>query len=300
MDIFMTGASGYIGGTIALRLQRDGHRVRGLARSADKAARLVALGIEPVIGGLDDGAVLIAEARRAEGVINTADSDHRGAVEALLEGLADSGKPLLHTSGSSIVADEACGAASSDKIYDEDTPLDPVPDKKARVAIDALVRAGAGRGVRAAVVCNTLIYGTGRGLARDSAQVPTLVAQARKSGVVRHVGRGLNVWSNVHVDDVAELYVLALARAAAGGFYFVENGEASFREVTTAIARRLGLGAPQDWPVEQATAEWGRGRAVYSLGSNSRVRGRRARADLGWQPRGVALVPWIEREMAAA
>lgn len=300
MDIFMTGASGYIGGTIAMRLQRDSHRLRGLVRGADKAARLAAIGIEPVIGSLDDTALLTAEARRADGVINTADSDHRGAVEALLAGLAGSGKPLLHTSGSSIVADDACGAAASDKIYDEDTPLDPVPDKKARVAIDALVRAGAGSGVRAAVVCNTLIYGAGRGLARDSAQVPTLVALARKSGIVRHVGRGLNVWSNVHVDDVAELYVLALAQAAPGGFYFAENGEAAFRDVTAAIARRLGLGAPQDWPVDEAIAEWGKGRAVYSLGSNSRVRGRRARADLGWQPREVALAPWIEREMAAA
>lgn len=300
MDIFMTGASGYIGGTIAVRLRRDGHRLRGLVRGADKAARLAAIGIEPVIGSLDDAALLTAEARRAGGVINTADSDHRGAVAALLDGLAGSNKPFLHTSGSSIVADDACGAHASDRIYDEDTPLDPVPDKQARVAIDGLVRSGAGRGVRAAVICNTLIYGNGRGLARDSAQVPTLVAEARKSGVVRHVGRGLNVWSNVHVDDVAEIYALALAKAAPGGFYFAENGEASFRDVTAAIARRLGMAGPQDWPVDNAIAKLGKGRAVYSLGSNARVRGRRSRAELGWQPRGIALIPWIEREMAAA
>lgn len=297
MNIFMTGASGYIGGTVACRLLAAGHRVRGLVRGADKAARLAALGVEPVVGSLDDAATLIAEARRADAVINTADSDHRASVATLIEGLAASGKPFLHTSGSSICADEARGMAASDRVFDDDTPLDPVPAKQARVAIDGLVRAAARRGVHAAVLCNTMIYGNGRGLVRDSAQIPTLAAEGHRSGVVRHVGRGLNVWSNVHVDDVAELYLLALEKAAAGGFYYVENGEAAFRDITAAIARRLGLGAPQDWPAEDAIRVWGESRALYSLGSNSRVRARRARAELGWKPRHASVTDWIEREM---
>ena len=115
--------------------------------------------------------------------------------------------------------------------------------------------------------------------------------------MARPVGHGRNVWSNVHVDDMAELYALALEHAPAGAFYYVENGEASFAEAAAAIARRLGLGAPQPWPVEDAIAELGFAQAVYSLGSNSRVRGRRARAELGWTPRHGSLIDWIEREM---
>ena len=297
MNIFMTGATGYIGGTIAKQLLDEGHRVRGLVRNADKAKRLAGIGIEPVSGGLDDAAVLVAEARRADAVINTADSDHRPSILALLDGLGGSGKPFLHTSGSSIVADEARGDHASDRIFEDDTPLEPVPGKQARVAIDRLVRDAAQRGVHSVVLCNTMIYGNGRGLTRDSAQIPTLVAQARKSGIVRHVGRGLNVWSNVHIDDVAELYLLALEKAAAGGFYYVENGEASFRDISSAIARRLGLAAPQDWPAEEAIREWGESSAVYSLGSNSRVRARRARAELGWKPKHSSVTVWIDREM---
>jgi nucleoside-diphosphate-sugar epimerase len=147
------------------------------------------------------------------------------------------------------------------------------------------------------VLCNTLIYGHGRGLARDSVQLPTLRDHALRTGVVRHVGRGLNVWSHVHVDDVAEVYALALAKAPAGLFAFVENGEASYRALTTAMARALSLGAPQGMSVEEAIALWGVGAAVYSLGSNSRVRGRRARKVLGWNPRGVGVIDWIGTEM---
>lgn len=297
MNIFLTGATGYIGGTVAHRLMDEGHKLSGLVRDADKARRLASIGIEPVMGGLDDAAVLTAEARRADGVINAASSDHRGAVEALLAGLAGSNKPFLHTSGSSIVADEAHGDVASDKIYDEETPLEPVPGKRARVAIDDLVRGAASHGVRSAVICPTMIYGLGLGLARDSAQIPGIAERARKSGVVRHVGRGLNIWSNVHVEDVAEVFRLALAKAPAGAFYFVENGEASYRDVCVAIASRLGLGAPQAWPFEQAVKELGENSAAYSFGSNSRVRARRARAELGWHPKHVSAIDWIAKEL---
>jgi hypothetical protein len=69
---------------------------------------------------------------------NAASSDHRGAVEVLIAGLAGSGKPFLHTSGSSIVADLAMGEPS-DRIFHEGTPIEPQAEKAARVAIDRLV-----------------------------------------------------------------------------------------------------------------------------------------------------------------
>lgn len=297
MNIFMTGATGYIGGTIARRLLDDGHRVRGLVRDTEKARRLASFGVEPVTGSLDDAAVLMVEARRADAVVNTANSDHRGAVEALLEGLAGSDKPFIHTSGSSIVADDAHGDVASQKIYDEDTPFEPVAGKQSRVAIDRTIRDASRRGVRSIVVCPTMVYGNGLGLARDSAQIPGLARTAKATGVVRHVGKGLNIWSNVHVEDVADLYSLALAGAPAGSFYFAENGEASYRDICAAIARRLKLGEPQAWPFEDAAKELGENSAAYTFGSNSRVRARRARRELGWQPRHSSATAWIEAEL---
>lgn len=296
MNVFVTGAAGFIGGSIATGLVKAGHHVTGLVRSAEQAAELTALGIAPVIGSLDDAAVLTEQAHKADAVINAASSDHRAAVETLLTALQGSNKPFLQTSGSSIVGD-ASGGKASDVIYFEDNLPEPTVDKAARVAIDNLILAAAQDGVNSAVICNTLIYGHSLGVQRDSVQLPRLLKQARKSGVVRHVGTGQNIWSNVHIEDVVALYLLALTKNVPGTFYFVESSEAAFVDMTTAIADALKLGKPQDWPLAEAEAEWGYEMANYGLGSNSRVRGKHARELLGWAPKRTSVVEWIRHEM---
>jgi len=192
------------------------------------------------------------------------------------------------------------GNKLSEYVFDEDTPFIVELEKQERHAIDNLILAAATKGVRSIVLCNSMIYGSGTGLHADSVQVPRLVQQASRSGVVRTVGSGVNRWSNVHIHDVAELYRLALEKAPAGAFYFVENGENSYAEIGAAIARRLDLGTVQSWTVEEATREWGEGHARYSFGSNSRVRGRRARRELSWAPMHDSLTQWIEHEMPVA
>jgi nucleoside-diphosphate-sugar epimerase len=293
--VFVTGANGFIGGAVASALVAAGHTVRGLVRDETKGDAVAAHGIVPVVGSLDEPALLQAEARAADAVVNAASSDHRGAVETLIAALRDSGKSLIHSSGSSIVADLAMGEPS-DRIFDEAMPLAPLPDKAARVAIDRLVLGAARAGIRAVVLCNTMIYGHALGPPAQSVQIPALVRQAKASGVVRYIGRGLNRWSNVHIADVAALYLLALAKAPAGTFMYVESGEAALGEIAAAIATRLGLGAPQSWSGEQAIAAWGRATATFSLGSNSRVRGKAAAA-LGWAPARRSVTEWIVNEM---
>jgi nucleoside-diphosphate-sugar epimerase len=295
MRIFLTGANGFIGGSVATTLIAAGHRVRGLVRDRAKADVVTAHGIEAVIGSLDDAVVLHDEARAADAVINAASSDHRGVVETLISALRGSGKALIHSSGSSIVADLAMGEPS-DRVFDEATPVEPLPEKAARVAIDALVLAAPG--IRSVVLCNTMIYGHALGPPAQSVQIPALVKQAKGSGVVRYIGRGLNRWSNVHIADVAALYELAVAKAPPATFIYVESGEEALGQIAKAIAVRLGFGAPQSWNADAAIAAWGRNMAVFSLGSNSRVRGKIA-AELGWSPTQRSVTHWIGNDLLA-
>ena len=284
MRVFLTGAGGFIGGAVASAMVADGHSVRGLVRNPGQAAVLAAQGIEPVIGVLEDANLLEVEAQLADGVVNCADSDHRGAIETLLRALAGSGKVLIHTSGSSVVSDEAMGEPS-DKIFSDDSPFYPLPDKVARVEIDRLVLAA--DGIRSTVLCNTMIYG-------DAVRAKRAMA----SGVAAYVGRGLNRWSNAHIDDVAALYVSALKHPEPGGFMFVESGEEALGVLVQAMASRLGLGTARSLPAEQAIVLLGREVAVFALGSNSRVRGKKAVEVLGWRPKHCSILNWIETDIA--
>ncbi|HWO60741.1 MAG TPA: NAD-dependent epimerase/dehydratase family protein [Umezawaea sp.] len=297
MKTFLTGATGYVGGSIAVALLAAGHRVVGLARSADAGPALRELGVEPVFGTLDDADLLAEQARAADVVVNAASSDHAASVAVFLDALAGSGKAYVQTSGAGVVADKARGAAPVRPVLSDDDEFTPEPEKAARAALDRSILAAAGRGIRTVVVCPTLIYGHGLGLRRDSYQVPQLIGLARRDGVPGHVGEGLNVWSAVHVEDLADLYVLLVEKGEAGTFLYAENGEASFADVAAAIGRALGQEAPpRPLDFAAATELWGEGAATFTMSSNVRVRADRARS-LGWAPSRPSVLDWIAAEV---
>ena len=295
MKVFCTGASGYIGGSVAVALRAAGHEVVGLVRSEENARKIEALGIKPIIGSLDDAGILAAAAASADAVVNSANADHEVSLQAITQALAGSGKPLIHTSGSSIVGTPSSGERV-DAIYDEESPLTPSPGRAARVALNARILASKAQGLRPIIICPSLIYGMGRGPAADSIQVPLLITLARKSRGAKHLGPGANIWSNVHLDDLVDLYLLALASAPPSAFYFAENGENSMSEVCVAINRMLNFDKP---PVpmsgDEAGREWGESVAQNTMGSNSRVRAVRARKELGWCPHRPSLIEEIEQ-----
>ncbi len=282
--VFVTGASGYIGGTVAVRLAKAGYQVKGLTRSESSADKLKTLGVEPVLGDLLDAALLGKCAKEADVVVDAADSDNEEAVKALIAALKGSDKVFIHTSGSSIVADQANGEPA-DKVYDESTQYTPAAGKQARVDIDKYVTDSAKDGIRAVVICPCLIYGKGSGVKTESQQVPGLINAAIESGTAKHIGRGENIWSTVHVDDLAGLYLLVIEKAPTGGlFLFAENGETTFKQIAENIKEGLGLKtAVGSWTIEEASQKFGAGMAIFALGSNSRIRGKKSR-ELGWQP----------------
>lgn len=294
MKIFLTGATGYIGGSVATALLAAGHQVYGLVRSQSRASEARERGIVPVLGSLEDAEVLRNAASNCDAVVNAASADHRLAAQTLLDALAGSGRVFLHTSGSSIVGTRACGERVDD-VYDEETPFEPSPARAERVALNRDILAAAATGVRTVVICPSLIYGLGTGVKLHSIQVPWLIALARKQGVATHIGSGANLWANVHIDDLVDLYLRALVAAPAGAFYYAENGENSMRELCEAINCSLGFkGATASMTIDEAVLHWGAGAANDTMASNSRVRAVRARRELGWSPAALSLLEEIK------
>ena len=58
-----------------------------------------------------------------------------------------------------------------------------------------------------------MIYGTGRGLQPGSDQIPKLIGLSKQVNAGAYFGKGLNRYSNVHIDDLVDLYLLVMEKA---------------------------------------------------------------------------------------
>lgn len=229
--VLITGITGYIGGTVAKKLLERNYRVMGLIRNEAAAKDLEESGIETIIGNIHDEAVLRSAVSQADAIIHTADSaDDAYAVDSLINALEGSGKTFIFTSGSAIFGGKENGE-KNDFVFTEDIPLHPRLEMASRVLINNYVLQSAKKNIRSIVIVPTMVYGTGSGLKKDSIQLPALINFSKKKGFGAYFGPGENRWSNLHVEDLADLYVLALEKAKAGSLYYAENGSSTIKNL---------------------------------------------------------------------
>lgn len=290
MEVFLIGATGYIGSAVADALQAAGHTVIGLARSDDAAQRLEARGIRAFIGDLNDPARVAQGAYEANAVIyaasasgpDTPQTDLK-AVEAILSALDGTGKPFIYTSGVWVMGN------TGEQIADEETPLAPTPLVAWRPAVEQRVLAAAERSVRTVVIRPAIVYGRSGGL------VAGLVQSARERGIVQFIGTGENRWSLVHIDDLCDLYVQTLEQAPAGTLLFAASGSTvRVREVAEAASRAGGaIGRTEAWQVEEARQTMGP--YADALVLDQQISGTKAMRLFGWTPQAPSLFEELEK-----
>ncbi|MFC4313657.1 SDR family oxidoreductase [Steroidobacter flavus] len=284
MDVFITGASGWVGSAVVRDLLTAGHRVSGLVRSDDKAAELTALGAQAIRGTLDDHDVLRKAASAADAVIHTAfnhdfskfaenaEQDRR-AIEVLGSALEGSNCPLLVTSGLARLAQGRLATES-------DVP-DPAMPRKS----EAGARAVAERGVRVGVIrLAPSVHGLG-----DHGFIPMLIGMARAKGISAYIDEGTNRWAGVYRLDAARVYRLALEQGVTEpAYHAVADEGVPFKQIAAVIGRRLGL------PVESRPREHFGGFANFA-GADMCASSERTRTLLGWTPTGPDLLTDIDQ-----
>ncbi len=287
MKVFIVGAAGYAGVSLVEELARHGATLSGLARSEVAADKLRSLGVAPIAGDAEDSGLLADCAARADAVVFSANIpfDREAAVMApLFDRLAGSGKPFIFTSGTAVLSIETLQGEWREESFAEGDLFTPIPRMQTRVATEALVRAQAERGIRAMVIRPPLIWGRG-----GSKQVPAMFRSVVQTGAACYVGRGLNCYSNVNVDDLAALYGLALKKGVAGGLYHAVGGEVGFRAIAEAVAQATGAGT-RSVTMEEACEIWSTREGPMYFGVSSRSRSPRSHSELGWRPQQFDLI----------
>jgi len=280
MQVFLTGATGYVGSAVLEALLRGSHRVTAIVRDLEQAERLESRGVKAVIGELGTPSSYATAIDGADAVIHTAlEGSARGvekdreAIGTLLGALDrhrnGSPRTFIYTSGIWVL-----GPTTGP--VDESAPLDPAAYPAWRPAHEQMVLDAGTNGIRTVVVRPGIVYGGTRGIVSD-------LLKDALNGLVRVVGPGKNCWPMVYARDLGELYVRLLqAPDARGIFHANDEGDERVNDIVDAIADHLAQRPDvRHMPMPEARRKLGA--YADALAIDLRVRSPRAKA-LGWMP----------------
>jgi len=260
-EILVTGASGFVGSAVAIKLHRSGHRVRALIRRDSRRAQLAGLDVDFVEGDIRDAQAVRRALAGVRYVFHVA-ADYRlwardrreifstnveGTRVVMQEARRAGVERVVYTSSVATLALRGDGGAA-----DETVPLAIEEGigayKRSKIAAERLVEAMiADDGVPAVIVNPSTPIGP-----RDVRPTPTgrIVVEAARGRMPGFVDTGLNL---VHVDDVADGHVAALTRGAIGERYILGGQNVLLADMLAEIARLTGR-APPRLRVPRATA----------------------------------------------
>ncbi|KAI1459462.1 NAD(P)-binding protein [Annulohypoxylon moriforme] len=312
--IFLTGATGYIGGDALYSLVKahPDYELTLLVRNEERGKPVAAAypNARLVYGSLDDVDVIEKEAAAADIVVHTADSaDNVPSATAIAKGLAaghTAEKPgyWIHLCGTGILTwydadNKRYGQAPlpEQKYHDIDDieRIVSLPDTAIHRNVDKIVLGANSASVKTLIVGPPTIYGQGRGpLNTRSIQVPGLIEYTLQHGYAPIQAPGLTEWDNVHIHDLGDFFVLAVDAAldpsknsnpeifGPKAYFFLENGVHRWADVSRAIAVEAARQKLIPEPIAKEID-------FPNFGTNSKSVAARARKYLGWTPKSPSL-----------
>ena len=257
---------GFSARALAARLVPQGWRIVGTTRSPDKADAIADTGVEPVVWPGADLGALIAQ---FPNVLVSAGPDSAGdpvlnAVEDAVTRAASDLRWVGYLSTTGVYGDHG-----GDWV-DEDTPLTP-STKRGRARVTAEARWQAIPDLPLHIFRLAGIYGPGRG---PFAKV--------RAGTARRIIKPGQVFSRIHVEDIAQALELSLQRPDPGAVYnLCDDDPAPPQDVIAHAAELLGLPVPPAIPFDQADMT-PMARSFYA--ESKKVRNDRIKQALGWAP----------------
>lgn len=252
MKVFLTGATGFIGGNLARMLLADGYEVRALVRSCSDQRNIAGLPIETVTGDLDDKQKLAEQIMGCDGVFHVAahyslwakdrEAIYRANVTGTKNLLAAAKtacvKRFIHTSSVAAIGVPPVGTLGNEATQTTVEAL--VSDyKKSKFLAEQAALEAAHNGQDVVIVNPSTPIG-----AYDVKPTPTgeIVLRFLQNRMPAYVHTGLNL---IDVDDVARGHILAWQRGRTGERYILGNRNLTLKEMLEMLATITGKPAPR-------------------------------------------------------
>lgn len=315
INIFFTGVTGYVGGSVLSHLLKfpTKYRITALVRSEEAVTKLRSLNVVPLLGSLNNAALVVKAVEVADMVIDTADSDNLDAAKAIVEGLSHSKIPkiFIHTSGTGVLSDGAKGDKASNLIYSDldMKTIHSLPLTNPHRDVDQYLFEHSSN-IKLIIVAPPIIYGLGTGqFNHHSMVIPRLIKLFAKLGGAAVYGKGINMWSSVHIEDLADFYLLLIEKALEGqadfgneGWYFAEAADFQKKDLVSklrdVLLKKNIVKRAEIRELSSAELAEHLGRSAYAMGCNSRSKGERSRA-LGWDPKRGDIFSSLEAQVDA-
>jgi len=237
--VLVTGATGFVGKQLALRLVGSGHMVHAMYRSEAKIGGLEHENIRLFKGTLTDLASIDNAMKGCDQVYHLAafavvwtrdpeeiyEQNVQGTLNILESALKYGVKRVVHTSTAGVFG------PSGDKPNSEDRPMAEshfIHYDRSKAQAEKKVKACVRDGMDVVIVNPTRIYGPGN--MGDSNGVTRLIRDYMKGRWHIIPGNGKSVGNYVYIDDVVDGHILAMEKGRTGECYLLGGSDLSFNE----------------------------------------------------------------------
>lgn len=324
-SIFILGATGYVGGSLLVSFSKTypGTTLSALVRSPKGADVVASVGpnVRVVLGSHADLELIKTESSNSEVVIQLSDPDDLALTQAIVSGLKlrqeKTGKRaiLLHTTGTATIKDEPTGEITDAYPVWDDINKDLLKsiDISAphRIVDLEAIKAHEDNIADVYVICPATIYGVGTGpVRRTSIQIPNLVKLFLQSRRAVYVGKGTNIWSDIHVQDLVGVFHFLLAHALEvqkteseatkrdgfDNFYFATASEHEWGPVLKSIGAAMHKRGLLDTPEVESVPVGSNPLVALFSGGNSRATSTRLKR-LGWVPKEKSILDTVDEDV---
>ncbi|MGZ8711010.1 MAG: NAD-dependent epimerase/dehydratase family protein [Thermoanaerobaculia bacterium] len=267
MRIFITGATGYIGGAVAAALRIRGHEVAALVRADADARRLRDLGVFLLTGDLEALPSLCQHFREYDAFVHAAQSakDTAAADRAAVDTFTSLPGHFVYTSGVWVLGNTHRADEASD--------VNPLSIVRWRPPHEELVLGSGG-----AVLRPGCVYGGRQSL------FGAWFAAAEQNEPIRITGDGNNRWALVDLHDLSDLYVRAVEQRATKVLHGIDDSRSTLNECAKALSSASsGSSTVEHVPLDVARATLGE--FADALAIDQTIDSRETRAKLGWEPK---------------